>query len=129
MVASEDMERANAHRNAVAKLFQDNLVVVKVEMQSRDGRSTGGIRISEAFRDPLIYSEFSDVVVDITALPAELYFPLIATLLTVWRSQQEQYLNPVNLHVVVCDNPNVDRMITPEGGDKAEFIYGFTGTF
>jgi hypothetical protein len=129
LVADEDLKRAEAHRSTIRALFKDEtLTTVQVAMRSQDGRSTGGIRISEAFRNPKSYVGFSDVVIDITALPAELYFPLIATLLTLWRSRQEQSLDLGNLHVVVCDNPTVDSMITSEGGDKAELMYGFTGT-
>ena len=97
-------------------------------MRAKDGRSIGGIRISEAFRDPQTYAGFSDVVVDITALPAELYFPLIATLLDIWHSETPRPQSLGNLHITVCHNPEVDSMILPEGGDKADLMYGFPGT-
>ena len=129
LVAEEDLNRAETHRDTLRTLFKDDaLATVQVAMRSEDGRGTGGIRISEAFRDPQTYVGFSDVVVDITALPAELYFPLIGTLLTVWDSDRGKSLRLRNLHVVVCDNPQVDSMISPEGGDKAELMYGFAGT-
>jgi len=129
LVAEEDLKRAETHRSTIRTLFKNaTLTTVQVAMRSQDGRGTGGIRISEGFRDPKTYVGFSDVVVDITALPAELYFPLIGTLLTVWHTQDAQSLNLGNLHVVVCDNPQVDSMISSEGGDKAELMYGFPGT-
>ena len=129
LVAEQDLNRVDTHRRMLQALFEDAaLKTIHVAMRSRDGRNTGGIRISEAFRDPKTYVGFSDVVVDITALPAELYFPLIRTLLTIWHSDSARSLNLGNLHVVVCHNPQVDSMILPEGGDKAELVYGFPGT-
>lgn len=129
LVAEEDLQRAETHRDALRALCKgDALAPVQIAMRTQDGRGAGGIRISEAFRDPETYVDFSDVVIDITALPAELYFPLIGTLLTIWHSDSPRSLRLGNLHVVVCDNPRVDSMILPEGGDKAELMYGFTGT-
>lgn len=129
LAAPEDIERAQQHRIALQNLFEGNaLKAVRVPMRASDGRSTGGIRISEAFRGLQKYAGFSDVVVDITALPGELYFPLIATLLEVWKSDTSGNQLLGNLHVTVCHNPEVDSMILPEGGDKAELMFGFPGT-
>ena len=60
LVADEDLERADVHRNKVGEVFKDALTTVQVAMRSNDGRSTGGVRISEAFRDPAIYPPFSE---------------------------------------------------------------------
>ena len=129
LVAEEDLTRAEMHRSKLRRLFGSKaLKPVSVPMRSQEGRSIGGIRISEAFRDPKSYKGFSDVVIDITALPAELYFPLIATLLEVWQIEDGSSPRLGNLHVAVCHNPLVDSMILPEGGDKAELMYGFPGT-
>ena len=129
LAAREELDRAGKHRESLQRLFAGNaLNSVQIPMRTREGRGIGGTRISEAFRDPQSYAGFSDVVVDITALPAELYFPLIATLLEVWRSGITAPLVLGNLHVAVCHNPEVDSMISPEGGDKAELMYGFPGT-
>ena len=129
LASQEDLERAEMHRVKLRQLFKGNsLNPAHIVMRSPEGRSIGGIRISEAFRNPQSYVGFSDVVVDITALPAELYFPLIATLLEVWNSENAGSLSLGNLHVAVCHNPQVDSMIVPEGGDKAELMYGFPGT-
>ena len=127
--AAEELARAESHRTRLRQLFPGStLKTVSISTRSQEGRSTGGINISAKFRDARSYVGYSDVVVDITALPDELYFPLIGTLLTIWSSGSVQELGLGNLHVVVCDNPQVDSMILPEGGDKAELMYGFTGT-
>lgn len=125
----EDLERAQTNRTKLGEFFRaDSLKVVAISMRSAEGRSVGGIRISEAFRDPKNYEGFSDVLIDITALPAELYFPLIATMLEVWRHRDAESQGLGNLHVAVCHNPEVDSMILPQGGEKAGLMYGFPGT-
>ena len=129
LTADEDLARADQHRNHLKQVFAaKTLKRVRVATRNSEGRSTGGINISSEFRDVRRFEGFSDIVVDITALPAELYFPLIGTLLKIWHAVGSASPNLANLHVVACDNPMVDRMILPEGGDKAEMMYGFTGT-
>ena len=124
--SASDRERAGKNIRTIQDLAQGGVEPIKIAMRSSDGRSTGSVAISSAFNDPERYSNFSDVVIDITALPTELYFPLIATLTRVWSSHYNGKDGP-NLHTVVCDNPGVDMMISGEGGDKAESMYGFPG--
>ncbi len=100
---------------------------IPIDLRTRSGRTVGGRRVSDAFRDPSMYKDYTDVVVDITALPRGLYFPLIGTLLELWlRSPAEDRVTG-NLHVVVCENPGIDQRIVEEGGDKAEWVHGFAG--
>lgn len=128
LVSDENLKRAESHRTRLRTLFPSTqLKPIGISMKSIDGRNTGGLRVSEAFRDPDSFQGFTDIIIDITALPAELYFPLVGTLLQIW--QMPQCVKKLgNLHVVVCDNPEVDSMIVSEGGDKAEFMYGFAGS-
>ena len=129
LAPSAQLARAEAHREKLGDLFSGNtLKPIRIDMLSGDGRNIGGVKVSEAFRNPKDYVGFTDVIVDITALPAELYFPLIGTLLTIWHGPQHASHGLGNLHVTVCDNPAVDSMISPEGGDKAETVYGFNGS-
>lgn len=116
--ANENVERL---RSLVGT---DSLSVTRIELRTPEGRSIGGRRIAESFSDAKRFMPFTDVVVDITALPRGLYFPLIGTLLTLWLSPENAL---GNLHVVVCENPGVDKKIVDEGGDKAEWLHGFAG--
>ena len=67
---------------------------------------------------------YSDILLDISALPRSLYMPMLAKLL---------YLNDApegncrrNLHVLTSDNPTLDRLITPEGlNEDACYVHGF----
>lgn len=102
-----------------AILPQDKVQKVQVRTLSDDGRNVGGRRIVEAFNSPQDYVGYTDVVVDISALPPGLYFPLIGTLLQLAARSFH------NLHVIVSDNPALDSSIVAEGGDRAEMIVGF----
>lgn len=121
------MDHAQCNREELGKLLRDaSIDEVPVEMRRSDGRSIGGRRISEAFRDAATYADFTDVVVDITALPRGLYYPLLGTLLDLWDPPVGR-ADLGNLHVVVCENPGVDLKIEEEGGDRAECVHGFSG--
>jgi hypothetical protein len=82
--------------------------------------------VSAALRDPKRYEGFSDVVVDITSIPRGLYFPAVGTLLELWHPA-EGAPPQSNLHVVVCENPAIDRRIESEGSANPDFMFGFRG--
>lgn len=105
-------------------LESSDFEVTKVVTRTQDGRVTGGQQISNisAGFDP---SHYTDVIVDITALPTSIYFPLLGTLLKIHDQTHASW----NLHCVVCENAVIDDAIHPEGGDQAELMYGFSGSF
>ena len=114
------LDRAASNKQQLETLL-DSGVVDRVEIRtlSDDDRYVGGRRIVEAFNSSQLYCGFTDVVVDISALPPALYFPLLGTLL-----QLADRAFP-NLHVVVSDNPTLDSSIVAEGGDRADMMVGF----
>ncbi len=67
---------------------------------------------------------FTDIIVDITALPTSVIFPLLGTLATL---SDDMAMEPFNLHCIVCENPEVDQQMLSEGGDYAEYINPFRG--
>ena len=117
---SDLLARAATNKEHLEALL-DSEVVDRIEIRtlSDDERYVGGRRIVEAFNSPQLYCGFTDVVVDISALPPGLYFPLLGTLLHL--SDQAFH----NLHVIVSDNPTLDSSIVAEGGDRADMIVGF----
>ena len=105
-------------------LSSAELEVTNVVTRTEDGRVTGGQQISNIYAG-LAASEYTDVIVDITALPTGIYFPLLGTLLKLHDDENASW----NLHCVVCENAEIDDAIRPEGGDQAELIYGFGASF
>ena len=66
--------------------------------------------------------DYTDIIVDIGALPRAIYFSLIAKLLFI--IDKESFTR--NLHIVVLEDTNLDEEIQEIGIDEsASFIYGF----
>jgi hypothetical protein len=68
-----------------------------------------------------IFDRAELVVIDVSALPANIYFPLVGSLLTA--AQGGQFAG--NLQVVVCENPELDSAILAEGVRDPAPISGF----
>lgn len=118
----ERTARAERNENRLKELFAESEIrVIDVESRSQDGQVVGGQNVSQAFSE-LDTSRFTDVIVDIAALPSGIYFPLIGTLLTLWSRDPDPNWN---LHCVVCENVALDARILAEGGDRAERVHGF----
>ena len=106
----------------LSQLFPDVTIdTIPVSMRNTEGLIIGGRRISEAFRNRSLFENITDIVVDVTAIPKGLYFPLLRTIHALSTNTEEF----PNVHVLVCDDPNVDNKIVGEGGDRAEMIHGF----
>jgi hypothetical protein len=103
-----------------------------IKLVSSDGRRLGGRSVAREFSAADL-SSFTDVVVDISALPRGLYFPLVVKMLTLFDHPQdaaEGAAEPVpvrNLHVVVAHSPVLDGATHDEGIDEdATYLFGFS---
>lgn len=120
---AEQTKRAGVNEARLRTLFPNAVTeVARIESRTQDGRVTGGAQISRTCLTFGPFDQFTDVVVDITALPSSIYFPLLGTLLR----EYDHGENPGwNLHCVVCENAVLDDRILAEGGDRAERVHGF----
>lgn len=121
----DDLLAANV--KTLESLFrgQDRLTNKQIRMWSEDGRRRVGSRgAAEVFVSPDELTAYTDILVDISALPRSLYMPLLAKLLYLidgWASGPRP-----NLHVLTSDNPVLDQLITAEGiSDDASYLHGF----
>jgi len=97
-----------------------------IKLVSDDGRRIGGRSIAREFAGQTEFHAYTDVVVDISALPRGLYFPLLAKLLSVFDQPSNDGIVR-NLHVVVAHSPVLDASIRDEGIDEnATFLHGFS---
>ena len=96
-----------------------------IEMYSDDGRRVGARSIANEFSSLESFRIYSDVVVDISALPRGLYFPLLSKLLSLFDHDSGDKQRP-NLHVVVAHSPALDQCVIDEGVEEsASFLHGF----
>jgi hypothetical protein len=80
-----------------------------------------GLRMSRQMQSSGVIGEKDLVVVDVSGLPSAVYFPVIGGLL---KASDDQGLQR-NIQVVVCENPELDRIILEEGVASPGPIRGF----
>jgi hypothetical protein len=80
-----------------------------------------GLRMSRQIQSSGLIGEKDLVVVDVSGLPSTVYFPVIGGLL---RASDRKGLQR-DLQVVVCENPELDRVILEEGVGSPGPIRGF----
>ena len=69
---------------------------------------------------------YSDIIIDISAIPRSLYFPLIGALLK--KTDQENRIKSKNLFVTVTENTNIDKLINERDADEdIRYIHGYSG--
>ncbi len=100
----------------------------RVRMISEDGsRRIGSSEAFSVISDSDELKGYSDIIIDISALPRGIYFPLIGKVLTIVDLMRKEN-KPINLHVIVCENVDIDRAISADGiAEDASYVRGFTG--
>lgn len=97
-----------------------------IKLVSDDNRRIGGRSIAREFTSLDDFEDYSDVIVDVSALPRGLYFPLIAKLLSIFDNPPKDGTMR-NLYAIVAHSPVLDASIHDEGiDDNATFLHGFS---
>lgn len=116
------LSNAAAANLKVFETIVPNLVVIDIQVFDSDGAVVGGRRAASAVsRIPT--AEYSDVIVDISALSIGTSFPLIRLLV-------ERFVEVgglMNLHITVCHDPATDSEIKRTAGDRPGWVHGFGG--
>jgi hypothetical protein len=86
------------------------------------GEADTGMSIARSIFAVDLFQTYAEIIVDVSALPRGVYFPLIRGLLDLFKSGQWSG----QLHVVACDNPAVDDLVTGEGVETPRALPGFT---
>ena len=123
--AHDELVKSNLSK--LNRLFgsQDCISSRKIQMWSSDGkRRVGPRRAAEAFDSAEFIEEYTDVLLDISALPRSLYMPMLNKLL--YLIDHSSSSRTPNLHVLTEDNPALDQLIVAEGlDDAAAYLHGF----
>lgn len=92
-----------------------------------DSRSLGRL-ISHRFQESAVLDHYDEVLVEISAMPRSVFFPLIRGILErAHRLTGTPQHWPGDLHVAVCENPEVDGHVLEEGTTPMAPIGGFAG--
>jgi hypothetical protein len=103
-------------------LVPDN-IVVDVDVFDEDGALVSGRRAARAVAE-ISFSDFDDIIVDMSALSIGTSFPVVRLLI-------EQFVTGrilANVHVTVAHNPSTDSAIRPISGDRPGWVHGFNGS-
>jgi hypothetical protein len=93
-------------------------------------RRVGPLNAANIFSSSEELVRYDDIVVDISAMPRGIYFPLLARILFLLDHAASKGQHPTNLHIIVADDPLLDARIIEEGIDeRASFLHSFEGSF
>lgn len=82
------------------------------------------------FADESVIEPYTDVVIDVSAMPRVVYFPLISRLIYFHDERLKLGKSAPNVHVLVSEDPQVDTLIREHGIDEeAKFLHPFEGPF
>lgn len=101
-----------------------------VLFHSTDGRRITARSAANVLSDEATISAYTDVVVDISAMPRVVYFPLISRLIYFYDECAKAARPAPNVHVVVSEDPRFDAAIREYGVDEtAALLHPFEGPF
>jgi hypothetical protein len=115
-------ELTQANDRSLKELAQSGVVEIElIAYPERVESQAAGLRMSRQIQSNGVIGEKDLVVVDVSGLPSTVYFPVIGGLL---KASDDQGLQR-DLQVVVCENPELDRVILEEGVASPGPISGF----
>jgi hypothetical protein len=113
------------NQNAFENLA-DGYEVRRIEHEEVHSRANAGPRVARALTNPGFVHGISHLLIDVSSLPANLYFPMIAASLSAADRGLEGF--PRELQVVACENPAIDAAIEKLGVSEAAIVGGFRGS-
>lgn len=116
---SKLVERADQNLEAAKKIC-NNLNVFSVDIIAEDNAVVGGINVVNLLLK-LDLGEYTDIVIDMSALSIGISFP---TVKLIYDSVSRRQLK-ANIHLVVVSNPALDELIQSMPNDRATEMRGF----
>lgn len=108
-----------------------NLITENIEMWSSDGvgkHRIGSRTAAEVFKDVSLFNNYTDVIIDISALPKSIYLSLIGKALYLLDNSRKGngITKIINLHILVHEDAQLDKNIKEVGiDDTITFVHGF----
>jgi hypothetical protein len=103
---------------------------VPVPFRTDDGRRIAARSAANLIEKEEVIESYSDVVVDISAMPRVVYIPLISRLMFFYDRLITNGRRAPNVHIVVSDDPVLDSLIKEQGIEEtASYLHPFEGPF
>jgi len=106
----------------------DSIINANIQLWLKDGQSKRrvGDRKAAELIDNIEVTSYTDILVDISALPRGIYFSMVGKLLAIIDQITAQ--KKPNLMVIVAENPELDIAIKDDTPDEdLTFLHGFSG--
>jgi hypothetical protein len=101
-----------------------------IRFRSEDGRRIAARSAANVISREAEIEGYTDIVVDVSAMPRGVYFPLISRLIFFHDKLKEGAHPAPNIHVLVLEDPTLDSQIREHGIDEtASFLHPFEGDF
>ena len=95
--------------------------IIDVEMRDSEGHNVVGRKTLDAVNTHVeTFSEYGDVLVDISGMPRGVFFPLVAYLLRLADRGRIR-----NLHIAVVEDPHLDSRIIGQEYGQADYLHTF----
>lgn len=98
-----------------------HLTVLHIAIFTEDNVPIGGRDAVKQLGKRVAWANFTDVVIDLTALSLGVSFPIV-------RYVVEQPL-PLNVHIMMCASLQTEEAICPTSSDEMRFVHGFHGEY
>ncbi|HMF73284.1 MAG TPA: hypothetical protein VK616_17510 [Flavitalea sp.] len=103
-----------------------SLQIKNIILRSEDDKSIASVNANNIISDASAFEIYSDIIIDISAMPRGIFIPLINKSLALIDQYNLNNSTKKNLHVVVTENSKLDSLIQDRGTDEdASYIYGF----
>lgn len=121
----EYSDQVSQNFKQLTSLLLDKCIkTIEIKMSERR-RWVGGRRIAGNFAAYNTIQEYTDIIIDISAMPRSIYFPLINQLLKLLEKEKE---SKINLHIVVAEHFGIDNNIKAvELDDTSSYMFSFSG--
>lgn len=107
-----DLDKAIATRG--------NVAVHPIAMLNDEGRRTGSRQAQNVFYDAKLPDVYTDIVVDVSAMPRALFLSIVYAALKQIdeRERAAPTAAPVNLHILVSEDPHFDSKVIEDAPDE-----------
>ena len=96
-----------------------------VVLRSEEDKSIASINATYIIPDFSVFEKYSDIIIDISAMPRGVFIPLINKCLDLVDQFNANNTVKKNLHVIVTENAKLDSFIEDRGTDEAAtYIHG-----
>lgn len=124
---SERITKLAETNEAALRGLCKSVEIVNVDVfDARDSAVVAGSQAVKLVGQRISLDDFTDVVIDVSALSIGISFPLVRALFERARSQRDRAV-PVNIHVVLMSDGACDEDIEREFIDKVATVQGFAG--